>query len=417
MTSEQREKLGLAKLALCEARPYLTTCVYALRTVEVEEPLVPGAPPTMATDKFYRLYVNPGIIDTLSVKQLIAVLYHECMHILRAHSDRLPARLNPMAWNIAADAEINDDIRAEGLEIPKESVFPENLKAPEKLSAEEYVAYMRQLPQSKDGSGIPMDLPGGQGGQGESKPKAGAGACGSAAHGHKQDYEKPGPGEEGGGDAVDEISGEMIRKKVAEEVQKHAKGRGSVPGHWSRWADDLIDPQVPWNRLLRNFVRKAIRDGQGASDYTYRRPGRRSQNRIIMPGMFSPKPSVAVVGDTSGSMSGGDLAVILAETKGLIRAVGGEVHFFAVDSEVHKQGRVRDAKKIQLQGGGGTDMSRGIEAALTVNPNVVVVITDCETPWGTPPKGVPIVVVAVGESGSVPSWAQEIRVKTGDLKR
>jgi len=48
----------------------------------------------------------------------------------------------------------------------------------------------------------------------------------------------------------------------------------------------------------------------------------------------------------------------------------------------------------------------------------MVVITDCDTPWpDAPPKGVRVIVCAIGDSANidhVPEWARLIRVRTQD---
>jgi predicted metal-dependent peptidase len=58
-------------------------------------------------------------------------------------------------------------------------------------------------------------------------------------------------------------------------------------------------------------------------------------------------------------------------------------------------------------GGGGTDMRVGFAAVEALRPksDMVVMITDCYTPWPeVRPKIGKIVIVAVGDHGEPPAW-------------
>jgi predicted metal-dependent peptidase len=81
---------------------------------------------------------------------------------------------------------------------------------------------------------------------------------------------------------------------------------------------------MDWRRALAAELRKAVADTAGAVDYTYRRPSRRATavGNVVLPALRRPVPEVAVVCDTSGSMSDDLLAASLAEVDGLLRALG-----------------------------------------------------------------------------------------------
>ena len=67
---------------------------------------------------------------------------------------------------------------------------------------------------------------------------------------------------------------------------------------------------------------------------------------------------------------------------------------------------------MRLLGGGGTDMTIGIAAAerLTPAPDVIVVLTDGDTPWPTRPTRARLIAVLTREHGltHVPTWARGI---------
>ena len=143
--------------------------------------------------------------------------------------------------------------------------------------------------------------------------------------------------------------------------------------------------------MLAAELRRAVAEVCGAVDYSYRRPSRRSAvaGPVVLPALRRPVPEVAVVCDTSGSMTEDLLAMVLAEVEGLLRALGlaRQVRVLACDTAVAPGQRVSSARQVQLIGGGGTDMGAGIAAAAALRPRpaVTVVLTDGYTPWPAPP--------------------------------
>ena len=129
----------------------------------------------------------------------------------------------------------------------------------------------------------------------------------------------------------------------------------------------MLEPAVDWRKALAAELRRAVADTTGAVDYSYRRPSRRASvaGDVVLPALRRPVPDIAVVCDTSGSMSEDLLAMALAEVEGLLRAVGlaRQLRVLACDTAVGPVRRVSSARQVELVGGGGTDMGAGIEAA------------------------------------------------------
>jgi predicted metal-dependent peptidase len=104
----------------------------------------------------------------------------------------------------------------------------------------------------------------------------------------------------------------------------------------ARWAEEKLYPKVDWRKQLAAAIRYAAADTVGATDYSYRRPSRRQgqvgKGDVIFPSMRCPLPSVAVVADTSASISESMLAQTLAEISGILKSIGQKegVHVLAV---------------------------------------------------------------------------------------
>jgi predicted metal-dependent peptidase len=393
-TSADREKVAAARLWAAHHFPYLAAAVFASPVL-----LRPGIG-TVAVDDRWRLYVDPAVIAGWSAEQLGSLFVHHTGHLLRDHADRARALgvigEDTAAWVQAADAEINDDLADIGRRLPVKPIMPGDLGCEEGRMAEEYFEAAKAR-QKCDGGGA---------------------RCGSGADGAPRPWDDPGEGG-GGKDGVSPYGAQLLRCQVASEICRHGKQPGTVPAGLLRWAESVLRARVDWRRVLAAEIRRGISDVSGCVDYSYRRPSRRSRSvgRVILPALRRPVPEVAVVCDTSSSMSDGQLAEVLAEVDGVLRSVGVRsqgVRVLSCDVEVHTIKRVASARQVELVGGGGTNMAAGIEEALNARPKpgVVVVLTDGYTPWPPEaPKGVHIVVGLIGFSPPTPPpWARAVRI-------
>jgi hypothetical protein len=166
------EKLQAARLRLQHQRPYLAAALYSLVPVERR------GLGTLAVDRWWRLYFDPEAVAAWDVKELAGVLYHEVTHLLRAHHERFEHADREVA-NVAADIEINDDIRAERVQLPEGALYPETFGFPEGLLAEEYYSRLLQqqgqqsaaAPQQQQGQRGSSAAAQGSGGQGNGQQK------------------------------------------------------------------------------------------------------------------------------------------------------------------------------------------------------------------------------------------------------
>jgi len=409
------EGLAAARLWAATRFPYLATGVFGAEVIPDRDS------GTVSVDENWRMHADPELTAGWTPAQLGSVLIHHVCHLLRTHGERAQGtgvRPDEAAdWIRAADAEINDDLVPAGLELPGRPVLPRDLRAEDGLLAEQYFDGIRRAARAAEASG--GTGPPGRGGA--SRAPAGAGAdnpgrsgqwldCGSGADGI------PRPGQAEGG--LPRWLADLLRRQVAQDVITHGKQPGTVPAGLLRWAEEFLSPKVNWRAVLAAELRRAIAEVSGAVDYSYRRPSRRSAvaGPVVLPALRRPVPEVAVVCDTSGSMTEDLLAMVLAEVEGLLRALGlaRQVRVLACDTAVAPAQRVSSARQVQLIGGGGTDMGAGIGAAAALRPRpaVTVVLTDGYTPWPEQaPKGMRVVVGLLGERApEAPAWARAVRV-------
>ena len=399
--------LPAARLWAATRFPYLATGVFGAQVMAERDS------GTVSVDESWRMRADPELTAAWTPAQLGSVLVHHVCHLLRTHGERAQAAgIRPdeaRTWVRAADAEINDDLVSAGLDLPGRPVLPRDLGAEDGLLAEQYFDGIRQARRAEEGRGAGT---GDRSASSESGETAGAWLdCGSGADG------TPRPGQEPGG--LPGWQAELLRRQVAQDIVAHGKQAGTVPAGLLRWAEEILTPKVNWRALLAAELRRAVAEVSGAVDYSYRRPSRRSAavGPVVLPALRRPVPEVAVVCDTSGSMTADLLAMVLAEVEGLLRALGlaRQVRVLACDTAVAPAQRVSSARQVQLVGGGGTYMGAGIEAAAALRPRpaVTVVLTDGYTPWpAAAPKGMRIVVGLLGaQAPPAPSWARSVRVE------
>ncbi|MET9297460.1 VWA-like domain-containing protein [Streptomyces sp. NPDC003077] len=421
------DKLLAARLHAVKVRPYLADALFALHVVEDR------SVPTMAVDAHWRCYVSPGFVARTPLEELAGVWVHEVSHLLRDHhgrgeryarehgrGDRYarehgkpgPGERNGTgatsseSWerlrrNIAADFEINDDIYGDGLPLPTGAVLPSHLGLTDGLLMEEYL-------RTASMSGLTAELAWLD--------------CGSGADGQARPWELGPQGAHG----LSRQQRDAIRFRVAEGI----KGRpGNAPEGWRRWAEEAFHPPQPWRQLLSAAVRSAAGGAAGtAENHSYRRPSRRSAGvpGVLLPSLRRTPPRVCVVIDTSGSVSDAELGSALLEVAAISRAVGGRrdlVSVISCDAAAGVAVPLCRAESIELIGGGGTDLRSGFARALRSQPrpDVIVALTDAQTPWpSTPPPCRTVVGLFPRPAGAVdeddptyvrtPPWARVVTI-------
>ena len=116
--------------------------------------------------------------------------------------------------------------------------------------------------------------------------------------------------------------------------------------------------------------------------------------------------------DTSGSVSDVDLGSALTEVAAITRAVGvtgRNVAVYTCDAAVHPVQNVCRAEELALVGGGGTDLRKGIRAAMArqPRPDVTVVLTDGGTPWPAEQPGCRVVAGIFASRRSLVHYAAD----------
>jgi predicted metal-dependent peptidase len=393
--------------------PYLSTLLFNLKIVESHEL------PTLAVDEGWRMYYSPEFVMDQTPEALATMVLHEALHCVNQHGPRFRALTQPserhVAWNSAGDVGINhvlDEAHMpwgdfEPLRFSHLSKF--DVK-PEMATEKIYFTIVDYINEHPDEFQSQSD-------------------CGSVVGGKARDYEIA--RSDSGNPAIKSDQQDVIRDQVAQEILNYAriKGIGSLPGFLLRWAEDLLEPKIDWRKAFAGAFRSSLATVLGRRDYVYTRPSRRQSamrtgsHEIILPSMRKPAPpAIAIVVDTSGSVSIDEIKMFLTEVDGIVKANGisSGVTVIPCDMEVGEIQKLRSRGAIttlRLHGGGGTDMGVGIAAAglLRPTPKIIVVFTDGYTGWPDGlPKGVETMIVCLTASEcleTTPSWARKILIE------
>jgi predicted metal-dependent peptidase len=386
--------LQAARVRASYQRAYFAPALFNLIPVRTE--LVAS----MAVDVSWRLYYNDAWLASHTVEENAAVLIHEVSHLLREHDARKHAAAvkDAVLWNTVTDCEINDDLLAEGLPLPDDPPRPDKYGLTAGENAETYYRQLyKPASPSKDTDAVQHPL---------------CHDCGSGAHGERRPWELPdGDGSGDGVAGVDAVKAQLVRRDVAQRILDRTGDAGDVPLGWRRWAGMVLAPKVDYMATIRHVVRQALRDSTlGRYDRTYRRPHRRQAcyGEFLLPSFHQPRPRPGFLIDTSSSMQETQLARAVAELAGLTQQLGyrDEVIVACCDTVVHDVRKVFSSAQLELYGGGGTDIGAGVRwFAERQGPRIdlLVIVSDCQTPWPEQAPPFPVITIRVGE-GAPPPW-------------
>lgn len=380
--TDQSMPLTEAMSSLMAQHPFFATLLYRLVPQGVEE-VMTDAVPTAATNG-ERIMVNPKWFNKLSLEERRFVLAHEIMHVVFDHPNRgklydergFGPDLKPWShkrYNIAADYVINDLLANANVgKMPHGGMHRPDV-TDEDLVDEVYC----DVPEDEDDS---------------------------------ENWDKHMPGEGGTPRTEDEV------KSAVAAASNVAKMQGDLPAGLERWVKGLLMPQIPWQEKLRNFVIAAT----GHDSNTWNRPNRRRlamSPHIYMPGTtgFNCGP-VAVVIDTSGSVSDDELRAFRTEVAGIMADARPEVlHVLWTDAKVagHDELGPDDAEEIENlkpKGGGGTDMTAAFQYIdeHDIRIDQAIVLTDGYTPFG---EQTPYPTIWVSTSDQKSPWGETIKLE------
>lgn len=322
--------------------------------------------------------INPTWFMERSEHMRVTLLAHECWHIAYMHMDRCGDR-DHRTFNAAADFAINQTLSDFGFVFDKDEfgqiigLLDEQYRG---MSAEQIYD---KLVEDK----TKIELPFGA------------------------DFEVSENTDQGSNTDVTNL---VIQALAAHNLSHEA---GKIPGEIQEMVDKLLNPKLPWYRLLHKYLNEVGEEG-----YKLNPP-----NRRYMPlGLHLPSSGgqqgleYVIWGcDASGSMTPDDLTVINSEIKGAHEQFRPkETTLISFDTEVNDIWNFEEDQtfdRLTFSGRGGTDLHALFEhvSQRKHQPSLLIVMSDLECDIPPKPK-FPVLWIRFGQYGGVPTYGKVINV-------
>lgn len=333
--STARKALDKAKIALMSKSDtvFFTTLCFSM-VHEITEEV-----DTAATNGECIKY-NPSFLMSLTDEERVFLMVHEAMHVALLHLIRRGDR-DPEKWNMAADYVINLMLVDRGFKMPKDGLL-------DRLFAGMDTVQVYDLLPNNPPFGCPM-----------------------------LDIQAPG---EQSPEEVQQAEQRIQDIVVRAALQSKMAGDkpGTIPGDIQIYLDKLLNPILPWDKLLRRFMMDLAK-----TDYSWRKPNRRYMPEYHLPTLYGEKLGhIAIAVDTSGSVSDKDFHRFVSEINGVLKKLKpSQISLIQFDTMIKSIDVVKTERQlgqVNFHGRGGTRINQVIEWAAKEKPLVLVVFSDGE---------------------------------------
>lgn len=366
LSPEQKRKWIETRSAVLWSCPAFTHILYSMLNPTGGElaALFTEDVPIAATDGS-NLILNPKGFFAMDLSERVFVIAHEIMHCILNHCStlrpyakskevkfadgkKLPYDSGQM--NIAMDLIINDILIQSRIgTFPKSGVHDTKIATQADNFLDTYRKIFDPTQQGKGSGGFDVLLP-------------------------------PGAGQGGNSDQASQDRSQAAWDTAVAGAMAAAKSQGKLPAALERALGAVVNPEVPWQDVIRAFFARKV----GSGGYDWRKPDRRLiQRDIITPARAGNGCGEIVVAiDTSGSIGQTELDVFFAEMRGILDDVRPTlIHVVWCDAKVHKVDEVEDSQDVSSlkpHGGGGTDFRPVFDwiDAKGMRPEALVYLTD-----------------------------------------
>ncbi|WP_027854418.1 vWA domain-containing protein [Marinobacterium litorale] len=357
------KQLDKAKIGLMSKHNsvFISTVLFSLKQVWKPD-LSPDGGSCGATDGKH-LFIQPTNFINLSPDQRIWLIAHEAWHVAFKHLFRKGDRDHQL-WNIAADHVINTMLKNSGYDVPEGR--PCNMDFLGKSTEEVYDILKKEQEQNGGAGNKPEPNGSGQGND------QGVWTPGSSDGDIMDPFESMSPEE---AKAVEEeVNGILI--KAATQSRMQNEDPGHIPGEVGIMIENLTNPKLPWNQILRNYV-----SGFAKNDFTFKRPNRRFFPDHYLPSQYSEAMTdITIAVDTSGSVTDEQFTDFISECQGIKDEFLPEkmtiIDFDTSIKDIKKFNECEDLRSVEFHGRGGTSIKPVLKWAKENQPTVMLIFTD-----------------------------------------
>jgi predicted metal-dependent peptidase len=330
-----QKRLEQAKLSLLTRKDmtFLCNLMSQLKIVFAEDL------PTAATDGI-KIWLNPGFVESISNKEFTGLLAHELYHVMFDHINRVSVYgLNKHVWNSAGDYLINLLITGQGMQIPKDGLLDPQFRG---MSTREIYDKIIQDPPPNTMEDLIFEV----------------------------SDEKVDPA------TADEIRKNiLIKAAIATKIQ--IGSYGDIPDDLRKQLESWLDPKLPWNVILANYMSRYAKD-----DFSWRKPNKRYLPNFYLPSLYSEAlgPIFSFI-DVSGSIEQEQLDRFVTEVTDLWNTLHPErLKLFSFNTKITWEQEFVPGEDLKLDmiGDGGTSLKEVIKIIERDAPVVALIFTDGE---------------------------------------
>lgn len=349
---------------------------------------------TAATDG-KNIYFDIDYLSRLTEDEIIFTLAHEIWHNVMCHFLREEGR-DRSIWNIATDIEINELLVKDGLIIPKDLCTAKAYNVSTGLSAEDYYDLLINRKTHKVQQTSDNGVFNGAGSSFKNSSPNNGQPIQFDKHIYKNDRSEFETGHENVDDKygkveydpdyqpnVNEQSVEQVREAAISAAQSLERQGGILPEHLKRLVNKMLEPQIPWQEVLCQFISKC----NGAKS-NWNIPNRRFiHNRTYLPSRQDNCINVVVGIDVSISTNM-YLPKFLGELNSLVKSFAGyTINLIEADVKVCKHEIYNDEHPLDLEnekytakGGGGTELHSifNYVEQNEIDADAIIIFTDGE---------------------------------------
>lgn len=293
--------------------------------------------PTAMTDGKTVIYGTKFFMG-LTPEERLFLMLHETLHVAYMHMSRKSHR-DMGKWNVACDYAINIQLKDRGFKMLPVGLCDEKYRG---MSAEEIYA---KLPEGTQGNPVLLDLQ-----------------------------------EPGGGAEKNQLEQDVQNILVRAAIQSKMAGDkpGTIPGDIQVMLDRLLDPKLPWQRILQKYLKSYSK-----SDYTMKKPNRRFFPKWYLPSMRSEAlMDLTIAMDLSGSVSDTEAMQMISELHSIFKMMKPKkITLLPFDTKIRGEYPIKsllELNKAEFTGRGGTDIKDLVQWANTTNPQLLLIFTDGE---------------------------------------
>jgi predicted metal-dependent peptidase len=330
------------------------------------------------------LFINPDFFQKLTLEERVAILKHECEHVLRDHISRcrelapdvydntkksnevsLMDQMKHQSLNIAADCAINYNLK----NLPEGGVYPKSFDLPDDKTMEWYLENLKDNEKAKQ----------------------------------FMEFDDHSLWAESDGEK------EVLKEKIRQAVNKAAnktRAAGLMTANDEFVVSQLNNKNmINWKDVLRRFVAKTIQ-----STIEVSRKKRNRRYGIMFPGNIKVEElHLGVAIDTSGSVSDESLSQFMAEIEQISKYA--KITVAEVDSEIKKSYIFKKNKEYKVSGRGGTAYQPAFDFFAKEDIDALIYFGDMDSSDEPKKPKYPVLWAIIGEQDPPANFGAKLRIE------